>query len=90
MRHTRTFEESFEVIERHVERIPEITGSHRHTAIGSDFDGFIKPTLGGLESMADMAAVERALVARYGDDDAAAICSGNALRLLRTLWRAPG
>ena len=58
---TRTFEESFEVIERHVERIREITGSHRHTAIGSDFDGFIKPTLGGLESMADMAAVERAL-----------------------------
>jgi microsomal dipeptidase-like Zn-dependent dipeptidase len=90
MRHTRTFEESFEVIERHVERIREITGSHRHTAIGSDFDGFIKPTLGGLESMADMAVVERALVARYGDDDAAAICSGNALRLLRTLWRAPG
>ena len=49
----------------------------------------IKPTLGGLESMADMAAVERALETRYGAEDAAAICSGNALRLLRTLWRAP-
>ena len=52
-------------------------------------DGFIKPTLGGLESMADMAA-GAALVARYGDDDAAAICSDNALRMLRTLWRARG
>ena len=40
-RGTRTLKESLEVLERHVERIREITGSHRHTAIGSDFDGFI-------------------------------------------------
>ncbi len=88
-RGTRTLEESLGVVERHVERIHEITGSHRHTAIGSDFDGFIKPTLAGLESMADMAAVERALVASRGAEDAAAICSENALRLLRSLWRVP-
>ena len=88
-RGTRTLKESLEVLERHVERIREITGSHRHTAIGSDFDGFIKPTLGSLESMADMAASGAGARTRYGAEDAAAICSGNALRLLRTLWRAP-
>ena len=70
MRRTKTLEESLAVLARHVERIHDITGSHRHTAIGSDFDGFIKPTLGGLESMADMAAVERHLRTSHGDEDA--------------------
>ena len=50
----------------------EITGSHRHTAIGSDLDGFIKPTLAGLQTMADMAPLERALVERYGAADGGA------------------
>jgi microsomal dipeptidase-like Zn-dependent dipeptidase len=85
-RETKTFDESFEVILRHVEEIAKVTGSHRHTAIGSDFDGFIKPTMGGLESMSDMEQLERALIAEYGDEDGAAICSGNALRVLRAGW----
>lgn len=85
-RRTHEFEESFEVIAAHLERIREITGSHRHSAIGSDFDGFIKPTLGGLESMADMRRLETALLQRYGED-AEAIASGNALRVLRSGWR---
>lgn len=89
-RRTRTLEESLAVLFRHVDRLHDITGSHRHTVIGSDLDGFIKPTLGGLESMADMAALERAFVRRYGEEDARAICSGNALRMLRALWRAGG
>ena len=85
---TETFEESFEVICAHLDRIAEITGSHRHGAIGSDFDGFIKPTMGGLESMTDMARLERALRDRYGDEDGERICSGNALRVLRAGWGA--
>ena len=85
-RRTRACEESLDVIGAHLERIREITGSHRHSAIGSDFDGFIKPTLGGLESMADMGRLETALRQRYGDD-AEAITSGNALRVLRSGWR---
>ena len=40
---------SFEVICRHVDRISEITGSDEHVGIGSDFDGFIKPTMAGLQ-----------------------------------------
>jgi len=71
--------------------LAEITGSHRHTGIGSDFDGFIKPTMGGLESMSDMRTLEEALRDRYGSADAEAICSGNALRVLRAGWgRANG
>jgi microsomal dipeptidase-like Zn-dependent dipeptidase len=83
---TTTFDESFEVICRHVDRLAEITGSHRHTGIGSDFDGFIKPTMGGLESMADMRTLEAALRDRYGPADAEAICSQNALRVLHAGW----
>jgi microsomal dipeptidase-like Zn-dependent dipeptidase len=83
---TRTFEESFEVICRHLDRIAQITGSHEYAAIGSDLDGFIKPTMGGLESMTDMARLERALRDRYGAEDAEQICSGNALRALRAGW----
>lgn len=89
-RRTRTLDESLEVLFRHIDRLREITGSHRHTAIGSDFDGFIKPTLTGLESMADMATLESALVGRFGEDDARAICSENAVRTLRALWSAGG
>jgi membrane dipeptidase len=85
---TKTFEDSFEVIGRHLDRIAEITGSHAHAAIGSDFDGFIKPTMGGLESMTDMARLERALYDRYGAEDAERICAGNALRVLRAGWRS--
>ena len=29
-------------------------GSLAHVGIGSDFDGFIKPTAGGLQSIADL------------------------------------
>jgi membrane dipeptidase len=83
----RRFEQSFEILCRHVDCIHQATGSHRHTAIGSDLDGFIKPTLPGLEDMRDMARLERALRERYGDDDGELICSGNALRVLSSAWR---
>jgi microsomal dipeptidase-like Zn-dependent dipeptidase len=81
------FERSFDVFARHIDRIHDITGSHRHTAIGSDLDGFIKPTFPGFDDMRDMAVLERALHDRYGGDDATAICSDNALRVLASHWR---
>jgi microsomal dipeptidase-like Zn-dependent dipeptidase len=81
-----SLEGSVTVLARHIDRIREITGSHRHVAIGSDLDGFIKPTLPGLQTMADMAPLEEALAERYGSDDAALICSDNALRMLREYW----
>jgi microsomal dipeptidase-like Zn-dependent dipeptidase len=79
--------DSLAVVYRHVDRIREIAGSHRHTAIGTDFDGFIKPTLPGLESEGDLHRLEDALIDRYGPDDAELIASGNVLRLARSYWR---
>ncbi len=85
-RETKTFGESLAVIKHHIDELERITGGHRHVALGTDFDGFIKPTLGGIEDMRAMAALERELTRLYSDD-AVAIGSGNALRVLRAIWR---
>jgi microsomal dipeptidase-like Zn-dependent dipeptidase len=82
----RSFEDSVALLRTHIDRIREITGSHRHTAIGSDLDGFIKPTLPDLEDMRDMARLQGALRGAYGEGDAELICSGNAMRLLTEHW----
>jgi microsomal dipeptidase-like Zn-dependent dipeptidase len=84
---TKQLPESIEVICRHIDEIARITGDHRHVAIGSDLDGFIKPTMGGLEDMRAMKDLERELRARY-QDDADLILSENALRVLRKAWSA--
>jgi microsomal dipeptidase-like Zn-dependent dipeptidase len=83
----RNLDDSLAVIYRHIDRIREITRSHRHTAIGSDLDGFIKPTLPGLENARDLARLESALVDRYGPDDAELITSANVLRVAHSYWR---
>jgi microsomal dipeptidase-like Zn-dependent dipeptidase len=84
-RPTKTLAESMPIVFEHVERIAKVTGDHRHVAIGSDLDGFIKPTIGGVKDMRSMAALERALRDQYGAD-AALITSENALRVLRRAW----
>jgi microsomal dipeptidase-like Zn-dependent dipeptidase len=86
-RHTSKVEDSLDVLFRHLDRLREITGSHRHSAIGTDLDGFIKPTLAGFEDAGRLARLEAAIVERYGAEDADLITSGNALRLLRGYWR---
>lgn len=75
---TETLAESLDLLARHIEAIgPE------HVAIGSDLDGFIKPTLGGIESAADLKPFADALRARY-PDTADAMLTGNALAVIRT------
>ncbi len=88
-RETKTLEESLEVIFSHIDKIAEVTGGYDHIGLGSDFDGFIKPTMGGLETMADLKALEEALEARYGAEATQKMTSGNSLRVLRTLWSLP-
>ena len=63
---TETLDDSLEVLFGHLDKIAAITGGYRHVAIGTDFDGFIKPTLTGLDGMADLTKLEQALEARYG------------------------
>jgi microsomal dipeptidase-like Zn-dependent dipeptidase len=83
---TKSFEESFEVIRRHIDKIAEITGDNRYVSLGTDFDGFIKPTMSGLEGSADLKRLEDKLRDHYGDADAELITSQNAIRVLRQLW----
>ena len=72
------------VLRRHIDRIRETLGAstNDHVAIGSDLDGFIKPTMAGIETAADLRTLEAPLRATYGDG-AKAILSGNALRVAR-------
>lgn len=84
-RRTKDFDDAFEVICTHIDKIKEVTGSYDQIAIGTDFDGFIKPTMNGLESSGDLFRLERALRQAY-PDNAEQITSGNSLRVLRTLW----
>ncbi len=78
----RSFEDSLAVLVRHIDRIHALTGSHEFTAIGSDQDGFIAPTLPGLETPRELGRLEAELESRYGGTVAAQICSENALRVL--------
>ncbi len=84
---TETLDDSLEILFGHLDKIAAITGGYRHLAIGTDFDGFIKPTLTGLDEMADLTKLEQALEARYRQD-AKLIASENALRVLRQRWPA--
>jgi microsomal dipeptidase-like Zn-dependent dipeptidase len=79
---TETFADSAAVLFRQIDTILEITGSSDHVALGSDLDGFIKPTLAELEGPGSFPRLQDALVARYGSADAEKFCSGNALRVL--------
>ena len=78
-----------ETVCAHVDKIREVTGSNDHVGIGSDLDGFIKPTMSGVESAEDLAKLEDALRKRY-PSDADGILSGNALRVVtRVLAQRP-
>jgi microsomal dipeptidase-like Zn-dependent dipeptidase len=84
----RSFDESFELLCVHIERIREITGSDDHIAFGTDIDGFIKPALRGLEHLGRMRKLQAELSRQYPEGNAAEkFASGNALRVLEAVWR---
>ncbi len=85
---TETLEESLEVICKHIDKIAEITGGYEQIALGTDFDGFIKPSMGGLQDSGDLALLEAALIDRYGKENAERITWKNALGVLQRLWPA--
>ena len=87
-RATKDRSDSIDVLLAHVEHMHAVTGSHDHTGIGTDLDGFIKPTLAGIEQIEDVAHFVAAIRDRHGAETADAIASGNALRVLRAYWGA--
>jgi microsomal dipeptidase-like Zn-dependent dipeptidase len=80
-RDTKDAPASMEVIFRHIDAIYGVTGNYDNIAIGSDLDGFIKPTMGGFEYAADLAKLREPLEHQY-PGQADRILSGNALRVL--------
>jgi microsomal dipeptidase-like Zn-dependent dipeptidase len=84
---TKTLSESLDVLGRHIDAIHAVTGSYDHIAIGSDLDGFIRPTLGGVESAADLAQLAGGLRERY-PAAAEKILTENALRVLERRFAA--
>lgn len=82
---TEDFEDSLRVIFKHIDKLADIMGGYEHLVLGTDFDGFIKPTMPGLDNMGHLAKLERELEKRY-KDNARLITSENALRVLRQLW----
>jgi microsomal dipeptidase-like Zn-dependent dipeptidase len=67
------------VMKRHVAEIGE-----RWAGVGSDLDGFIRPTMAGVEKAADLGDLASAFTAAY-EGDAAPVLHGNVLRVVRTL-----
>jgi membrane dipeptidase len=71
-----------------VDTLCELTGSARHVAIGSDFDGGLgaEQTPAGIETVADLGLIGDALSRRgYAAADVEGIMSGNWLRVLRRI-----
>jgi microsomal dipeptidase-like Zn-dependent dipeptidase len=83
---TKDFDQTVEVMCKHIDRIHSVTGSYDNIGLGSDLDGYIKPTVRGLEDMSKIPDLRLALESHYGTDVAGQICAGNALRVLRTNW----
>jgi microsomal dipeptidase-like Zn-dependent dipeptidase len=73
---TKTLDESVAILARHIDAI-----GPQHVALGSDLDGFIKPTLGGIGNAADLASLATKLRARF-PAEAEDILEGNARRVI--------
>jgi microsomal dipeptidase-like Zn-dependent dipeptidase len=84
---TKTFHDTLNVLYRHIDRIHKITGSYDNIALGTDLDGFIKPTMSGIETPADLAKLGEPLEKRY-PGQADKILYKNAERVLRTMLAA--
>jgi microsomal dipeptidase-like Zn-dependent dipeptidase len=81
---THTIEESITALRRHIDGVAEALGGHEHTAIGTDLDGFITPTICGLERAENLVDLQAWIRDLY-PDDAEAILHGNAERVVRTV-----
>ena len=75
------------VLRRHLDAVGALGNGHASSAIGTDLDGFIKPTLCGIERAADLRDLEAWIRDEY-PGDADAILHDNAARVLRRVLAA--
>jgi microsomal dipeptidase-like Zn-dependent dipeptidase len=80
-----TDEGSRAILNAQIRAIHDAVGSHDHTAIGSDLDGFIKPTLAGLQHAGDLRKLEDWIRADF-PDDADKILHANADRVIERVF----
>ncbi|HEY4119401.1 MAG TPA: membrane dipeptidase [Byssovorax sp.] len=85
---TTSFDATFDLVRRQIDELVK-WGGEDVLAIGSDLDGFIKPTLFGLESAANHRDLAARIEATYGRAFAEKICHANALRMLKKGWMKP-
>jgi microsomal dipeptidase-like Zn-dependent dipeptidase len=83
--------QSREIVGRHIQAVHDALGTHAHTAFGTDLDGFIKPTLEGLQRANDLRKLE-AWIREDFPGAADAILHGNADRVIGRVFelRASG
>jgi microsomal dipeptidase-like Zn-dependent dipeptidase len=84
---TESEEESRAVLRKHVDAIADIAGGHEYTGIGSDLDGFINPTLHGIDQPDDFPKLEGWIREAY-PDAADAILYRNVERVLKQAFSA--
>ena len=82
-----SFDQSFALLCRQIDRICELAKSNDHVAFGSDIDGYIKPALPGVEHLGRMHRLQQALADHYGAESARKFSSENALRVIRATWQ---
>jgi microsomal dipeptidase-like Zn-dependent dipeptidase len=87
-RRTGNFKQSFAVMCDHFDLLESWTGSHETAAIGTDLDGFIKPTVGGVQTPKDLVQLGPALEEKYGAATAELILWKNARRVVRHALQA--
>jgi microsomal dipeptidase-like Zn-dependent dipeptidase len=78
-------EKTMRSVHAHVDALRDRTRSYENIGLGTDLDGFIKPTVGGIESAADMATLAARIHEAY-PEGAYAILHGNALRALKAAY----
>jgi microsomal dipeptidase-like Zn-dependent dipeptidase len=83
-RKTKKIEQTIDVLDKHITKIAEHAGSYDCIGIGSDLDGFIKPTTGGIENASDLQKLIKPFNERY-DGKGSAMLYGNARGLVETV-----
>lgn len=82
-------ESTMRSVRLHIGKLHELTGSYEHIGIGSDLDGFIKPTVGGIEKVSDLGLLAERLAEAY-PAHADAMLHDNALRILKAAYARRG
>ena len=75
------------VVNRHLQAIEQACGDHQATAFGTDLDGFIKPTIEGVQRAADLSVLAE-WIREDHPGDAQDILYGNARRVFKRVFEA--